>query len=166
MQEAGIAGTQLEESIPNKPIVVGTIIGTDPSLPCLLLNSHYDVVPVVDEDWSVPAFDGLRKDGKIYGRGAQDMKCVVVGYIVALKTLLAKGFQPTRTINLSFVPDEEIGGADGMQVLIESQWFKQLNIGLALDEGLASEDEYYSVFYGERLPWWIRVHADGNTGRE
>ena len=51
-----------------------------------------------------------------------------------------------------------------MQVLIESQWFKGLNIGLALDEGLASEDDYYSVFYGERLPWWIRVHAEGNTG--
>jgi aminoacylase len=69
-----------------------------------------------------------------------------------------------RTIHFSFVPDEEIGGGDGMQVLLESEWFRRQSIGLALDEGLASEDEYFSVFYGERLPWWIKVKANGNTG--
>eukprot|EP00605_Chrysophyceae_sp_TOSAG23-4_P002191 GSChrysophyteH1.ASY1.ANO1.2421.1 assembled CDS len=146
------------------PIVVGTIPGSQPELPELLLNSHYDVVPVVEEDWTVPPFDGLQRDGRIYGRGAQDMKCVVVGYIHAIRKLLKAGFQPTRTINLSFVPDEEIGGEDGMQVLLQSPWYLSKHIGLALDEGLASEDDYYSVFYGERLPWWIKLRADGNTG--
>lgn len=43
-------------------------------LPSLLLNSHYDVVPVLLEHWDVDPFEAVRKDGKIYGRGTQDMK--------------------------------------------------------------------------------------------
>jgi aminoacylase len=62
------------------------------------------------------------------------------------------------------VPDEEVGGG-GMLALISSALFKSLpGIALALDEGLASTDETYSLFYGERLPWWIDVTAHGKTG--
>ena len=165
LRTAGVSAVHvLEDSLPGHPLVVGTILGSQPELPQLLLNGHYDVVPVVDEDWTVPPFEGLRREGRVYGRGAQDMKCVVVGYIHAIKKLLRSGFAPVRTIHFSFVPDEEIGGGQGMQVLLESTWFKAKNIGLALDEGLASEDDYYSVFYGERLPWWIKIQANGRTG--
>lgn len=155
----------LAESKPNKPIVVCSWKGTDESLPCILLNSHYDVVPVITESWTVPCFKGLRRDGKIYGRGAQDMKCVCIQHIHTLKLLKAAGFAPVRSVHISMVPDEEIGGRDGMEVLLTSNWYHSLgSIGLALDEGLASEDDTYSCFYGERLPWWIKVTAQGNTG--
>lgn len=165
LQEAGVGDVHiLPESVEGKPLVVGSILGQSDTLPQLLFNAHYDVVPVVEADWTVPPFDGLRRDGRVYGRGAQDMKCVVVSYICAVRKLLKSGFSPLRTVHFSFVPDEEIGGGEGMQVLLESEWFKQKDIGLALDEGLASEDDYYSVFYGERLPWWIKVEAKGNTG--
>lgn len=40
----------------------------------ILLNSHMDVVPVFEEYWIVPPFSGEIRDGKIYGRGTQDMK--------------------------------------------------------------------------------------------
>jgi len=165
LKEAGVGAVQIvPESVRGKPLVVGSIPGQNPALPQLLLNAHYDVVPVVEADWTVPPFDGLRRDGRVYGRGAQDMKCVVVAYLCAVRKLLKSGFNPLRTIHFSFVPDEEVGGGDGMQVLLESEWFRQKDIGLALDEGLASEDDYFSVFYGERLPWWIKVQAKGNTG--
>ena len=49
--------------------------------------------------------------------------------------------------------DEEIGGGQGMEQFIKMAEFRDLNIAVALDEGLASPDETYSVFYGERLPW-------------
>jgi aminoacylase len=68
------------------------------------------------------------------------------------------------SIHTSFVPDEEIGGADGMNRLLQSDWFHEIKIGLALDEGLASEDGEYSIFYGERLPWWVILTANGPTG--
>ena len=109
--EAGLVDVSiLEDSLPGKPIVLATWMGKDPGLPQILLNSHYDVVPVQEEDWTVPAFDGLRKDGKVYGRGTQDMKCVCVQYVIAIDKLIKKGFIPERTVHLSFVPDEEIGG--------------------------------------------------------
>lgn len=154
----------LNESIKEKPILIATYEGSEPELSAILLNSHYDVVPIMESGWTLPAFEGIRKDGKIYGRGAQDMKCVCIQYIIAMKILKSQGFKPKRTIHLSFVPDEEIGGEEGMCILLQSQWYSNIKIAIALDEGLASEDDSYSVFYGERLPWWVRVRANGNTG--
>lgn len=52
-----------------------------------------------------------------------------------------------------------------MAALLSSKLYKSLpGIAIALDEGLASTTDVYSVFYGERLPWWIEVSATGNTG--
>lgn len=164
LQDVGLDSFILPESLPEKPVVIGTLTGTDPSLPCIILNSHYDVVPVMSEHWHFPAFDGHRQNGRIYGRGTQDMKCVCAQYIIAISKLLKNGFRPLRSIHVIYVPDEEIGGADGMEILIGSSWFKSLSIELALDEGLASEDNTFAIFYGERLPWWVHIKAEGNTG--
>jgi aminoacylase len=160
----GLGAFILPESLPNKPIVVGYWTGSSPELPCVLLNSHYDVVPILLEHWSVPAFQGLRKDGKIFGRGTQDMKCVCAQYLISIKKLKENGYLPTRTINITYVPDEEIGGADGMNIMLNSLWFKTQKIAIALDEGLANTGDVFSVFYGERLPWWVHITATGNTG--
>ena len=81
------------------------------------------------------------------------MKCVCIQYIAALRNLHKNNFVPERTIHITFVPDEEIGGADGMQILLASEWFKTIKVGIALDEGLANEGDEYTIFYGERLPW-------------
>jgi len=51
------------------------------------------------------------------------------------------------------IADEEIGGADGMKLLVEDDLFKSLNVGFALDEGLANPSDAFTVFYGERVPW-------------
>ena len=42
--------------------------------------------------------------------------------------------------------------------------FKELNIGLALDEGLASPDNTIPVYYGERNVFWVKFHCMGNPG--
>ena len=102
----------------------------------------------------------------MYGRGAQDMKCVCVQYIEAIRKLhsMDPEFRPERTIHLTFVPDEEVGGS-GMGAFLSSTLYKSMpGVALALDEGLASMDETYSLFYGERCPWWVNVTATGKTG--
>lgn len=154
------------EMVPGKPIVLFTWFGTDRSLPSVLLNSHIDVVPVEENKWSYPPFDAYKDEatGNIYARGTQDMKCVGIQHIEAVRRMKAKGLKPLRTIHISFVPDEEIGGADGMGKFINSQEFKDLNVGFALDEGLSSLNEEAIVFYGERVAWWIQVDAFGPTG--
>ena len=48
---------------PERVSVVARIAGSDPSLPTLLVHAHTDVVPVEVDDWSVPPFAGLIRDG-------------------------------------------------------------------------------------------------------
>eukprot|EP00397_Hematodinium_sp_SG-2012_P021193 GEMP01021877.1.p1 GENE.GEMP01021877.1~~GEMP01021877.1.p1 ORF type:complete len:435 (+),score=100.54 GEMP01021877.1:45-1349(+) len=156
----------VEEPVQNKPILLAVWRGRDPSLPSVLLNSHYDVVPCMQDHWGTDPFAAVVKDGKIYGRGTQDMKCVCVQYVLALEKLREGKFEPLRNIWLTFVPDEEIGGADGLYKLLHSgAWDKLIGqVAVALDEGLASPTDAYTVFYGERTPWWLIVRATGKTG--
>eukprot|EP00967_Tisochrysis_lutea_P150044 scaffold289543_cov35-Tisochrysis_lutea.AAC.1 len=159
--------TSLLEPVAGRPVVVASLLGSEPELPAVVLNSHYDVVPAMEEHWHVDPWAAIEKEGRIYGRGAQDMKCVVAAYILALRRLLAarKGVPFRRTLHLTFVPDEEIGGKDGMGAFLQSTTFQQLGeVGVALDEGLASPTPVTTVFYGERAPMWIVVHANGPTG--
>ena len=51
-----------------------------------------------------------------------------------------------------------------MGTFVKTEDFKAMNVGCALDEGLARLDEKMTVFYGERCVWWCRVEARGKTG--
>uniref|UniRef100_A0A667XX76 N-acyl-aliphatic-L-amino acid amidohydrolase n=1 Tax=Myripristis murdjan TaxID=586833 RepID=A0A667XX76_9TELE len=146
-------------------VCIMTWEGTDPSLKSILLNSHTDVVPVFQEHWKYDAFAAVKDpEGNIYARGSQDMKCVTVQYIQAIRRLKAEGRKLMRTVHLMFVPDEEVGGHKGMETFVTHPEFQKLNIGFALDEGLANPAEAFTVFYGERNPWWITIHCPGSPG--
>ncbi|KDR16327.1 aminoacylase-1 [Zootermopsis nevadensis] len=148
-----------------KPIVVLTWEGLEPGLPSVLLNSHMDVVPVFPEKWTHDPFSADKdKNGNIFARGAQDMKCVGIQYLEAVRRLKSEGVRLRRTIHISFVPDEEIGGKDGMAKFVSTPDFRDLNIGFALDEGMASPFEQFSLFYGERSIWHMFVHCPGTPG--
>ncbi|EPS64004.1 hypothetical protein M569_10775, partial [Genlisea aurea] len=158
--------TQILEFAAGKPLVLLGWIGKDPSLPAILLNSHTDVVPAEDHKWNHPPFAAHldESSGHIYARGSQDMKCVGIQYLEAIRKLEVSGFRPLRSVYLSFVPDEEIGGRDGAAKFAGSEIFKSLNVGIVLDEGLASPTENYRIFYGERVPWWTVIKARGAPG--
>lgn len=155
----------VHEIVPKKPIVILTWRGSEPARPSILLNSHMDVVPVFEKSWSHPPFSAhIDKDGKIFARGSQDMKCVGIQYLEAIRKLKAAKVQLKRTLHISFVPDEEIGGHDGMMKFVHTPEFKALNVGFGLDEGIASPDEEFILFYGERSIWQIHVHCPGTPG--
>jgi len=156
---------QVVECVAGTPIFVMTWVGTEPDLPSVLLNSHTDVVPVFPEHWTHPPFSAFKdKQGNIYGRGTQDMKCVGIQHMEAIRRLKNSGKRLKRTIHLSYVPDEEIGGHDGMQKFVHTQDFKKLNIGFGLDEGIAVPGDTIPVFYGERNVFWIRIMCPGSPG--
>lgn len=167
-KELGVfSSTTLLEPVPGKDLVIMTIQGTHPHLPSLILNSHTDVVPVTEELWKFPPFEAHKdSDGKIYARGSQDMKCVGIWYMEALRALFLenKNLRFKRTIHITWVPEEEVGGKDGMEKFIEMKEFKELNAGFALDEGLANEEDAFKLYYGERSPWWIWITATGGAG--
>jgi succinyl-diaminopimelate desuccinylase len=75
--------------------------------PLVHLNGHYDVVPV-GNDWTRDPFGGELADGRIYGRGAADMKSGLAAQIIAVEALRRAGLEPN--IHQSAVPDEETVG--------------------------------------------------------
>lgn len=90
-----------------KPIAIITWQGTDPSLPSIILNSHMDVVPVYPELWSHPPFAAEMDDtGRIFARGAQDMKSVGMQYLGAINALKNNGVRLKRTLHVTYVPGE------------------------------------------------------------
>lgn len=102
--------------------------------------------------------------GNIYARGSQDMKCVGVQYLEAIRRLKTSGQKLKRTVHISFVPDEEIGGTLGMKDFVHTNHFKNLNVGFALDEGVANPTSNFYLFNGERAIWHLWVVCTGITG--
>ncbi|XP_043464251.1 aminoacylase-1-like [Leptopilina heterotoma] len=150
---------------PNKPIVIVTWEGTEPEKKSILLNGHMDVVPVFPEDWKYSPFSAhMDENGDIYARGSQDCKCVSIQHLEAIRRLKLNGIRLKRTIHVSFVPDEEIGGHQGMGAFTKTDDFQSMNIGFALDEGSASENDEFSLTYGERTLFRIWIHCTGTTG--
>jgi aminoacylase len=128
-----------------------------------------DVVPVVRDRWTMLPSDQSPfsawedpSTGHIYARGAQDMKCVGAQYLCALKRLAATPL--LRTVHTVWVPDEEIGGEDGMKKFVNAAEFRALNLGVMLDEGLAHPEDKYVVYTGERTGIWVRFTATGPVG--
>lgn len=79
------------------------------------------------------------------------MKSVGVQYLEAIRKLRLTNFTPRRTIHVSFVPEEEVGGFKGMARFVKTTEFKNLNIGFSMDEGIPSQDDSFNLFYGERV---------------
>ncbi|KAI3980269.1 hypothetical protein MKX01_028277 [Papaver californicum] len=158
-------GYETLEFVKGKPVVLLKWTGKNQNLLSILLNSHTDVVPAEHHKWIHPPFDAnVDEFGNIYARGSQDMKCVGLQYLEVIRRLKSSGFQPLRTAYLSFVPDEEIGGRTGAKKLAESEIFAKMNVGIVLDEGLASPNETYRIFYTERSAWKLVIKATGSPG--
>ncbi|KAL8459521.1 hypothetical protein ACS0TY_036857 [Phlomoides rotata] len=151
---------------PDKPLLLITLPGSNPSLPAVLFNSHLDSVPAEPSKWLHHPFAAdLSDDGKIYARGAQDDKCIGMQYLEAIRELKSSvDFNSVRTLHISYVPEEEIGGFDGMMKFVESREFQELNIGFMLDEGQASVTDDFRVFYADRSPWHMVIKATGMPG--
>uniref|UniRef100_A0A1B6LLK0 N-acyl-aliphatic-L-amino acid amidohydrolase n=1 Tax=Graphocephala atropunctata TaxID=36148 RepID=A0A1B6LLK0_9HEMI len=148
-----------------KPVVLISWRGSHPGLRSVLLSSHMDVVPVYPEHWSHDPFGAEEDDeGNIYARGAQDMKCVGIQYLEATRRLIMEGFKPKRSIHICFTPDEEIGSEEGMKAFVETEAFRKLNVGCAMDEGVTSDGERFHLFYGERTPFSLEITCTGNPG--
>ncbi|XP_065214153.1 aminoacylase-1A [Planococcus citri] len=163
-EEIGLP-VEIIEICAGKPIIIITWLGQNPELPSILLNSHMDVVPVYPDKWKYGPFSAEKdENGNIYARGAQDMKCVGIQYVEAIRRFKNEGLRFKRTIHITFVPDEEIGGEKGMAMFVKTEEFRKLNIGFALDEGIASETDEFHLFYAERSIWRLVIKFCGNAG--
>ena len=81
---------------------------------------HTDVVPTGPrEQWSSDPFKPTHRDGKLYGRGASDMKTSIAAFVVAVEEFLAATPEPLLNIAFLLTSDEEGPSVDGTKVVVE-----------------------------------------------
>ena len=84
----------------------------------LMLMGHVDVVPEAAADlWTTPPFEPDIRDGRLFGRGAGDMKAGLVSIAMALKALRLAGLQPAAELQLAAVIEEECTGNGALAVM-------------------------------------------------
>jgi acetylornithine deacetylase/succinyl-diaminopimelate desuccinylase-like protein len=120
LRAAGFADADIQLLGPSerKKNLVVRLRGTGKHKPVLLIG-HLDVVEARPEDWSTDPFQLVEKDGELYGRGTLDMKGPDAIMLATLIRLKQEGFRPARDIILALTADEEGGGANGVQWLLE-----------------------------------------------
>lgn len=92
----------------------------------LHFHGHYDVVPPVTADQLRPHLS----DGRLYGRGATDMKGGLAVILFALQVLKECGVGLEGTISFSLTPDEETGGGAGLKYLLDEGYINRNILGV------------------------------------
>lgn len=84
----------------------------------LLLQGHVDVVPEGAPDlWTTPPYEPAIRNGRMYGRGAADMKAGIAAYVSAFRALRSAGLQPAAEVQLAAVIEEECTGNGALAVM-------------------------------------------------
>jgi|Deesub1362B_J571_1020462.scaffolds.fasta_scaffold00238_4 acetylornithine deacetylase/succinyl-diaminopimelate desuccinylase family protein len=110
---------ELVEAEPKRPNVIATLDG-EQGFQTLIFNGHMDVVPAGPlENWEHPPYEPILRDGRIYGRGAADMKGALSAVFNAAKAIIELGIRLKGKLVIQFVADEEEGGAKGTEFLIK-----------------------------------------------
>ena len=134
--------------------IVAKYTGKNPG-DCVHFNSHTDVVEV-GHGWTKDPFGGELHDGKIYGRGACDMKGGLATSIIAAEAFIATYPDFNGSIEISGTADEESGGFGGVAYLAEKGFFKHVD-HVIIPEPLNKD----RVCIGHRGVWWAEVETKG-----
>ena len=122
----------------------------------LVLNGHLDTFPIGEARWRHPPLGADLEDGRIYGRGACDMKAGVAGLVLAFVTLAEFRDAWDGELVLTLVGDEETGGRWGTQYLLA-------NVEEAVGDAMLNADTGSPrvVRVGEKGNVWVELEATG-----
>lgn len=137
------------EPEPRRPSIVGILDGRGPGR-SLMLNAHYDTVGV--EGMAEP-FSGALRDGRLYGRGAYDMKGSLAACMAAVKALADTGALASGRAVIAAVADEEYGSLGTAAVLRE----------LKTDAAIVTEPTALKVCLAHKGYLWIEVETLGRA---
>ena len=122
----------------------------------LLLNGHIDAVDVEPRDkWSSDPFVATERDGKLYGRGVNDMKGGIAALVVALEGLRAAGVALRGDVVFCTVTDEESSGAGGRAAV---------DHGVRADAGLCAEATDFDAWVACRGTVTPTITVEGRAG--
>jgi acetylornithine deacetylase/succinyl-diaminopimelate desuccinylase family protein len=143
------------EALPGRYDVVGRLAGAGGGR-SLILNGHVDVVPAGDPSaWPHDPWGGELEGGKLWGRGACDMKGGIGCGIVALRALQALGVRLAGDVVFQSVVDEETGGPGTHTALAR---------GHVADAAIVLEPTARTIVTVEGGLEWVRVVVRGRTG--
>lgn len=103
--------------------LVATRKSNTPGAEPITIYAHIDVVPI-EEGWQHEPFAAEYEDGKIYGRGAADMKGSIASLLTAIEVMDELGVAPNYDLIVCLCTDEEIGGYPGIQHLAKHGYVK------------------------------------------
>jgi succinyl-diaminopimelate desuccinylase len=127
--------------------------------PAVHLNGHFDVVPA-GAGWSVDPFGGVVTDGRIYGRGACDMKAGIAAAVYAAEALRRAGVALNGSIEVSGTVDEESGGFAGAAYLAETRRISKDRLDHVIIPEPLNVDR---VCIGHRGVYWFELETRGRT---
>lgn len=136
--------------------VIGRAEG-EAARPNIHFTGHLDVVPEGD-GWTYPPYGAEIHDGKIYARGASDMKSGVAAQIYAYAAIKAAGIRLKGTYTSSTTPDEETGGEAGAGYLVEQGYLTKENTDYCVVTECLGVDK---VCLGHRGTYWFEVQLFG-----
>ncbi len=120
-----------------------------------MFEGHTDVVTEGDvSQWTYPPFEATIVDGKMYGRGANDMKGGLVAAICATKAIVESGVRLGGDILIGAVCDEE-GHMIGIKHFVAQGWAE------GVDAAIICEPEENHLCVSQKGVMWVRVTATG-----
>jgi succinyl-diaminopimelate desuccinylase len=125
--------------------------------PCVHFNSHIDVVQQ-GSGWTLDPFAAVVQGGRVYGRGACDMKGGLAASIIAVEALIDSGEKLPATLEVSGTVDEESGGFGGVHFLAERGWFSPPRVDHVIIPEPLNVDR---ICIGHRGVWWAEIETHG-----
>jgi succinyl-diaminopimelate desuccinylase len=127
--------------------------------PLVHLNGHLDVVPA-GEGWTLPPFGGIVRGGRLYGRGAADMKAGIAAAVYAAECVRRAGVHLNGSVEVSGTIDEESGGFAGAALLCETGRLSRDRVDhVIIPEPLGVD----RICVGHRGVYWFEVTARGRV---
>jgi succinyl-diaminopimelate desuccinylase len=120
-------------------------------------NSHIDVVEAGD-GWTVDPFAGVIQDGRVYGRGACDMKGGLAASIIAAEAFMDVNPDFPGAIEISGTVDEESGGFGGVAYLARKGYFSKPKVDHVIIPEPLNKDR---ICLGHRGVWWAEIETKG-----
>ena len=164
LSAAGIKSSILA-SDPARPNLVARLPGRG-SAPPLLMYGHVDVVPVENQEWQQPPFEGKIIDGYVWGRGALDMKGAVSMMLANFLRAKIEDLPLPGDLVLAIVSDEEAGGNLGSRYLVENhpELFKGIRYAIGEIGGVPihfGKRRCYPMMVAEKQPAMIKATLRG-----